>query len=245
MADYLTYNASSMAILLVPGFMADESLWSEITRHLEAFGPVSYADFAAGDSIEAMARQALERVPGKLIVAGFSMGGYVAREIARIAPDRVQALVLIATSARADTPGQAGRKALAVENAGVGQFKGLSTISIRASIHPSRSTDKALVERIRGMSVRLGRDAFIRQSSLKRESDLDRLGEISCPTLVIAAREDRLRSLEESQELEKGIPGASLRTIEGSGHMIPLEAPRNLAQEMVAWLRDQRKRGRF
>jgi pimeloyl-ACP methyl ester carboxylesterase len=89
------------------------------------------------------------------------------------------------------------------------------------------------------MGLRLGQGAFLRQSTLARDGDTDRLGDIACPTLVIAAAQDRLRSLAEAEELRDGIPGAVLRVIENTGHMIPMEQPVALAATMLPWLREQ------
>jgi pimeloyl-ACP methyl ester carboxylesterase len=86
------------------------------------------------------------------------------------------------------------------------------------------------------MGVRLGGEVFRRQSALERAGDLDRLHEIRCPTLVIAAGQDRLRSREESDELHAGIPGADYVVIEESGHLLPLEAPDAVLAAMLPWL---------
>jgi pimeloyl-ACP methyl ester carboxylesterase len=86
------------------------------------------------------------------------------------------------------------------------------------------------------MGARLGGEVFRRQSMLERPGDLDRLHEIRCPTLVVAAAQDQLRSLEEARELQAGIPGAALEVIEDTGHMIPIEAPQRLAGVIVPWL---------
>lgn len=71
---------------------------------------------------------------------------------------------------------------------------------------------------------------------LERPGDIDRLVAICCPTLVVAASQDQLRSLEEAQELQAGIPDARLAVIEDSGHMIPIEAPQRLLEVIVPWL---------
>jgi pimeloyl-ACP methyl ester carboxylesterase len=91
------------------------------------------------------------------------------------------------------------------------------------------------------MSERLGHDVYARLSSLQRPSDLARLDQIRCESLVVCAEHDQLRSLEESQELETALH-AELAVIQGSGHMIPLERPRDLASTILQWL-ERRKRG--
>jgi pimeloyl-ACP methyl ester carboxylesterase len=228
---------AEMAVLYVPGFMADATLWDELAVALSQFGPAHFADLSQDDSIEAIAVTALSAAPPKFVLVGFSMGGYVAREIARLAPDRVLALVLIASSARGDTPEQALRKSTAIFQVSAGQFKGLSRQTIIGSVHQRRAADKELLERIRAISERLGQGAFLRQSSMKREGDLTRLAQRACPTLVIAASDDRLRFIDEAVELQAGIAAASLELVSGCVHMIPLEAPSVLADMITSRLK--------
>lgn len=228
-----------MALLLVPGFMADETLWNDMTSALARFGPIRHADLRHDSSVEAMARRALEAAPASFLLVGFSMGGYVARDIARLAPaygKRVEALVLIATSTRPDTPAMRQRKGAVGHAAPTIAFSGLSRIAVASSLHPKEKNNEAMIERVRAMGVRMGGEVFRRQSVLERPGDIDRLGEITCPTLVVAAAQDQLRSLEEAEELQAGIPDASLVVVEDVGHMIPIEAPERLLEVVVPWL---------
>ena len=215
--------------------MTDQGLWRDLGGDIAAFGPLTHADLSRDDSIEGMARRALTDAPLSFILIGFSMGGYVAREIARLAPKRVRALVLVATSARGDTEVQKQRKA-AFPQASTTAFGGLSRSAVMSSLHPDRAADEGMIERVRVMSTRLGGDVFRRQSLIKRNEDLNRLGEIHCSTLIIAAAQDRLRSLNEAKELHNGIAGSTLEIMQGCGHMIPVEAPLHLAQIIVRWL---------
>jgi pimeloyl-ACP methyl ester carboxylesterase len=225
-----------MSLLLVPGFMADETLWADLEAPLAPFAPLYYADLRHDGSIEAMARRALDAAPPSFLLVGFSMGGYVAREIARLAPERVRALVLIATSTRPDTPALRQRKGAIGNASPMIAFSGLSRIAVASSLHPKDRNNEALIERVRAMGMRLGGEVFRRQSMLERPGDLDRLDEIRCPTLVVAAAQDQLRSIEEARELQAGIPGATLEVVEDTGHMIPIEAPQRLAGIIVPWL---------
>jgi pimeloyl-ACP methyl ester carboxylesterase len=217
--------------------MLDKEMWVSFAREMEDFRPILHGDLAADDDIPAMARRLIADAPSRFVLIGFSFGGYVAREVARLAPDSVDALVLIATSARADSPEQTQRKAAAAALA-TDPFKGMSRGSLRLSLHPDRRTDNELIDRLQEMGRRLGLEAFRRQSSLKRTSDADRLGEIACPTLVVAAEDDELRSLDEARELHAGIRHSVLATISASGHMIPMEQPAVLARVVKSWLRE-------
>jgi len=127
-----------MAILLVPGFMADETLWDDMVPALARFGPVVHADLRHDTSVEAMARRVLAAAPPTFLLVGFSMGGYVARAIARQAPDRVRALVLMSTSTRGDTAALQKRKG-AIGNAAPSiAFSGLSRTDPRDGHAPRR-----------------------------------------------------------------------------------------------------------
>jgi pimeloyl-ACP methyl ester carboxylesterase len=233
-----------VALVLIPGFMADRELWTLLEPKLDEFGPIVHADISKDDSILAMARRVLTDSPKeKFMLIGFSLGGYVAREVARLAPDRANALVLVATSSRGDTAGQARRKASAT-GIPARPFKGLSRSSIAESLHPSRVADTDLIASIREMGARLGHDTFLRQSRLARESDFKSLGEIRCPTLIVAAEQDRIRSLDEALELNIGIPNSTLEIIRECGHMIPMEQPSALATLIKRWQRDAIKKAR-
>jgi len=226
-----------MHTVLIPGFMADASLWDDVAPVLSALGPIIHGDVSRAATIAEMARHVLAEAPEQFAMIGFSMGGYVAREIARAAPERIQALVLVATSARADTPEQKRRKAAAVRMMDPTRFKGLSRPGVLSSLHPDRAHDEAMIERVRAMSERVGGEVFRRHASRDRQSDQHQLAAIRCPTLTVAADRDALRSLEESQELHDGISGSKLILIERSGHMIPLEQPEALAAALIPWLR--------
>lgn len=225
-----------MTILLVPGYMLDETLWDDVRAPLEAFGPLVHADLRHDSTLEDMARRVLASGPASFILVGFSLGGYVAREIVRQAPERVQALVLIATSTRPDTDAIRQGKRRVTKAAASVSFAGLSRTAIASSLHAREADNEALIERVRMMGVRLGGEAFRNQSMVERLGDLHLLDAIRCPTLVVAAGHDRLRSVEESRELHAGIKGSQFALIEDSGHMIPLEAPQALCGVLVPWL---------
>ena len=225
-----------MTILLVPGYMLDATLWDDMRERLAPYGPLAHADLRHDATIDDLARRALADAPPSFILIGFSMGGYVAREMVRLAPERVRALVLIATSTRPDSDTVRLRKRTVVKASASVSFAGLSRSAIASSLHPRERDNEALIERVRMMGVRLGGEAFRHQSLVERPGDLHLLDQIRCPTLVIAAGHDGLRSIEEVREMHAGIAGAQFALIEDSGHMIPLEAPDALCDVIVPWL---------
>lgn len=225
-----------MSAVLISGYMADDTLWDDMAGTLASIGPLTIFNLNHGGSIEAIATNALLSSPPKFNLIGFSMGGYVAREMVRQAPDRVSALVLIATSSHADSQQRTTLKSTAVHAMSAASFRGLSRVAIAASLHPDHAADAGLIARVRDMGTRLGGEAFISQSKVRRNGDTDRLAEIVCPTLVVAAAQDQLRSVDEARELCAGIPNSQLKVIEKSGHMIPFEQPAALAGAIVDWI---------
>ena len=144
-------------------------------------GRSRHGDLTRDAAISDMARRVAAEAPDRFALIGFSMGGYVAREVARRVPDRVRALVLIATSARADTPAPGGAaRPTAVAHVRQHGFTGLSRgrdPPIRAS--GAGTGDVALIARIRRMGDRLGGPVFLRQAGQARAADRDRLGAIA------------------------------------------------------------------
>jgi len=219
-------------LVLIPGYMLDDALWDGMLPFLPPELPLHFASLAEGDSIAAMAQAILSRCPPQFSLLGFSMGGYVAREIVRIVPDRVQSLALVATSSRADLPLQVEQRSKAARATPLGAFRGLGRAAIAQSLHPENAANETLVAQVRAMGERLGREVFVRQSLIVRDADTSRLSGIGCPTLVVAAAEDQLRTPQEARELADGIPGARLAIVPNSGHLIPLEQPQALANAL-------------
>lgn len=217
--------------------MLDAELWRDVVPRLAEFGPIKYSDLSRDGSINDMAHRALAEAPSTFTLVGYSMGGYVAREIVRQAPERVSALILIATSARGDTEQQRQRKSAITARSKEWEFKGLSTSAVVSSLHTQNAQRVDLIDRVKKMAHRLGAEVFRRQSLICRGDERHLLATIRCPCLVIAGEKDKLRSLTEAVELHQGIEGSTFQIIRKTGHLIPLEAPVALADAISTWMR--------
>jgi len=211
-------------ILLIPGFMLDAELWRDVRPALSSMGQVIDADTTRDDTIADMAARAIAALDEPATVIGFSMGGYVAREMVYQAPQLVRALALVATSSRSD-----GHAAPARPDAP--RFRQLGRGAVLRSLHPDHRSD-AVVARVQEMSARLGAEVFSRQSRMVRNDDTEQLGLISCPTVVVAAADDELRTVAESQILHDGIAGSTMTIVERCGHLVPLEQPAALLEAL-------------
>lgn len=226
---------TSIPLVLLPGFMLDETLWDEVVALLEQDAPIYRMRLEPGTTTEEIAEGIASVSPRRFVLIGFSLGGYIARKVVELYPQRVAALILVATSLRKDTEEQATAKRHVVASMDSSRFRGLSSISIAKSLHPNRRGDKELVAKIKDMGARLGYASLVVQTNLQRDGIA--AATLMCPTLVIAADEDTLRTFEESKELVETIPNATLRIIEKSGHMLPLEQPAALAATIEQFLK--------
>jgi pimeloyl-ACP methyl ester carboxylesterase len=212
--------------------MCDADLWADMAGDLATLGRVHYGNVYQDDTLDGMARRVLGEAPGKFVLIGFSMGGFVARVLTLMAPERVAGVAFIASSAR-------GYSAEETERRKQGWQPGNRpprTNGVAAGLHPDRERDPQLLDRLRGMQRRLGPEVRTRQAALIRRDGYADLERIACPSLVVACRQDRLRSFAETERMAKHLPHSRFEVIEECGHMAPLERPRELAAVLAHWI---------
>lgn len=225
-------------LVLLPGLLNDAALWQHQIDTLGDVADITVADLTGEESMAALARGVLEAAPDRFSLAGLSMGGYVAQEIMRQAPDRVERLALIDTSYLADTPEQTERRKNFIEMAQHGEFKGVTSRLLPLLIHDARLGDEDLTEPLFAMAERVGKDAFVRQQTaiMHRPDSTHDLGLIHCPTLVLCGRHDQLTPPEVHAEMASRIPNAKLVVVEDCGHLSPLERPYAVSAALRYWL---------
>ncbi|MBB4265955.1 alpha/beta fold hydrolase [Roseospira visakhapatnamensis] len=227
-------------LVLLPGLLCDHALWAPQADALADVAAVQVADLTRDDSIGAMARRVLaEAPPGPLALAGLSMGGYVALEIALSAPERVARLALLDTNARADLPEQSERRRGLMEWARDGRFAEVTPALLPVLVHPDRLDDGDLVATVTGMAERVGPEAFVRQQTaiLHRADRRGDLGAIACPTLVLCGADDALTPPKVHEEMRDALPAAlPMAVVPDCGHLSTLEQPAAVAGHLRAWL---------
>ena len=180
----------------------------------------------------------LAAAPERFALAGLSMGGYVAHAIMRRAPGRVTRLALIDTSARADTADQLVRRKQLIDMTNFGKFKGVTDRLLPILIHEERLSETNLTNDIKKNAENIVSEAFTRQQTaiMGRIDSRPFLIEYGVPTMVMCGRQDALTTLEHSEEMALGIPGARLAVIEDCGHLSTMERPQAATALMRQWL---------
>ncbi len=224
--------------LLLPGLLASARLYAPQLPVLWQFGPVMVADHRRDDSIAAIARRILDHAPPCFSLVGLSMGGYIAFELLRQAPERVARLALLDTTARADAAEQRVRRGELIELARTDRYGEIADLLYPGLVHPDRHADQTLRETVRCMARETGAEAFIRQQTaiMNRRDSRPDLAAIGCPTLVLVGDADQLTPPARAQEIAAGIRGARLIVVPASGHLSTLEQPERVTAALVEWL---------
>ncbi|MBZ9935357.1 alpha/beta hydrolase [Mesorhizobium sp. BR1-1-16] len=232
------WSAAMTPILLVPGLLCTAEVFSPQIPALWPHGPVTIASTLEGSTIAAMASAILEQAPAGFALAGISMGGYIAFEIMRQAPQRVMRLALISTSARPDTPEQTALRRAMVEQARTGDFDALIAATTDAILHPEHRGDASIHAVNNRMARTIGVDGLARQQEaiIARADSRPGLPAISVPTLVMVGDQDPLTPPDRAAEIAAAIPGARLVTLARCGHASTLEQPEAVNRALADWL---------
>lgn len=228
-------------VILLPGLLNDQDLWRHQVDSLADMATVLVGDLTRDDNIQAMARRVLDAAPERFSLAGLSMGGYVAQEIMRQAPQRVERLALVDTAARADLPEQSARRKALIEQARAGGFGQIMPALLPALVHPAHLADPEIAGRAVAMALRVGADAFIGQQTaiMGRPDGRDDLRRITCPTVVVVGRQDALTPPKVAEEMAGNLSQGRLVIIEECGHLSPLERPQAVSAVLRYWLQER------
>jgi len=230
--------SDGLPIVLVPGLNCSARLYAEQIPALWRFGPVTIADHTRGETIQAIAARILGAAPPLFALAGLSMGGYIAFEIMRQAPQRVAKLALMDTGARPETAEQTARRQAPMALARAGNLVQVADESFVFFVHPDRHADVALRDVVRAMAEETGVQAYLRQQQaiMTRPDSRPGLSAIACPTLVLVGAQDKGTPPELAQEIAGSIAGARLVTVPDCGHLSTIERPQAVTQALVEWM---------
>lgn len=219
------------SIVFLPGFMCDWRLFAPQIRSLSASGvDCRIGDLSSAATIERMASMVLDCAPEKFALAGLSMGGIVAMEIMRQAPERISHLALLNTTARADAAADTRKSQMKRI------LNGELSMILRDELKPRYLAEcnrtPEILSSLERMGEALGEEVFVKQSMalMVRKAAVDVLPSITCPTLILAGEDDRVSPVDRHEEIAAGIPGAKLTVLENCGHISTLERPNSVTR---------------
>ena len=228
-------------LVLLPGMMCDERLWAAQRSGLkDRCASITVTDITTADCICALAGAVLANAPARFALAGLSMGGIIALEIWRQAPERVSRLALLDTTAGAETPQRRQWRERLLGRVLRGELRQALIDDLKPRYLARINRDnRSLLNEISAMALSLGDRVFVRQSrALKHRPDsIATLATINVPTLILCGAEDALCPPEHHLLMAKRIPNARLAVLDECGHLSAMEQPRRVTAEMRTWLR--------
>lgn len=232
--------SSTPRLVLIPGLACDERLWAaQLPALPAAFDTrVSLTHMRCG-TLPAMASALLREHAGPLILCGASMGGMIAMEAARQAPERIAGLALLGTNAQPEQPETFELRRAAIELFERGDVRDVIEPNIVFAFHPAQAADDALVQRYLDIVLGAGAVQLIRQNRalMERPDARVHLPALRCPVLVMCGDTDRLTPPACSRDIAARVPQAELVWVPDCGHMLTMEKPEIVNAVLNGWLK--------
>lgn len=225
-----------MPLVLIPGMMCDARMWGGIDRDLGV--PVIHHLPTEADSMAVLASHFLATSPERFALAGLSMGGILAMEILRQAPDRITRLALLDTNPRAEAPEAQARRAPQIEKALSGGLESVMRDDMKPNYLAPGPNKAAILDLCMDMALTLGPEVFVRQSRALRDrpDQQPTLAAFTGPALVLMGAEDQLCPLDRHQLMHGLMPQSRLHIIPDAAHLPPLEQPDATLRALRDWL---------
>lgn len=226
-------------LMWLPGHMCDARLWRDVK--ITSQWPNVHPELKDRDTIEALARHALDQAEGPIIPIGFSMGAIVALMMARMAPQRLAGLVLTSTNCTADLPERSAARLTQQASVRDGHLD----IVVRDELKPhylSPSTQGTrrheILDVTFAMGMDLGAHVFLRKSEALRTRPAlcEVIDTLTCPILIIAGEHDTLCPPQWHEAMAARGRHVQLQPIPDAGHLVPLEAPALFSTTLENWL---------
>lgn len=231
---------NTIPLVLLPGTLCDDRLWHPVLSLLPEWVEVFSFHSEQHRNITDWANTVLEQAPPHFALAGFSMGGSAALEIARLQPERLLGLALMSTNPWGEIEDRTAQRAVALDTARrVGMRRLISESLWESYVHQSRLEDWALQDLVISMAESEGVDVYENQLALlsSRDNRIDVFHRLSCPTLLLCGESDKLCPASWHEEMYCLLnTKAWLEIIQNCGHLLPLESPRFVSRALSEWL---------
>lgn len=225
------------ALVLLPGLMCDARLWAPQEAALKGV-EVHHGDMTSADTVQEIASGVLADAPETFALAGLSMGGIIAMEVIRQAPERVERLALLDTNPRAELPEVAALREPQIAAARSGNLRAVLRDELKPNYLVDSPQKQGILDVCMEMGLDLGPEVFERQSRAlaARPDQQDTLKGFTRPALVLMGRHDKLCPLDRHELMHDLLPDSALVFIEQAGHLPTLEQPEATTAAMQAWL---------
>jgi pimeloyl-ACP methyl ester carboxylesterase len=225
-------------LVFVPGMMCDARLFGPQIAAFSADTAVTVAPITQGERIEEIASALLDVLPQRFALAGLSMGGIVAMELLRRAPDRVTRIALMDTNPLAETPQVAAAREPQIVAARTGRMLEVMREEMKPKYLAPGPARQDILDLVIDMANALGSEVFVRQSrALQRRPDQQKtLRKCRVPALVLCGVHDALCPVKRHEFMAELIPNATLQVLEHSGHMPTLEQPEETTHALRNWM---------
>ena len=225
-------------LVLLPGMMCDARLFGPQVAVLSGRVPIHLTPITDDDTVEDLAARILKNAPRRFALAGLSMGGIVAMEVFRQAPDRVDRLGLLDTNPRAELEEVRQGREPQIRKVRAGHLREVMRDELKPNYLADGPNKGAVLDLCMEMALDLGADVFERQSrALQRRPDQqETLASVSVPTLILMGKDDRLCPRDRHERMHELIPHSVFRIIEGAGHLPTLEQPQAVNTALLEWL---------
>ncbi|WP_422378396.1 alpha/beta fold hydrolase [Roseibium sp.] len=225
-------------LVLLPGMMCDGRLYGPQISAFSGATPIHLAPLTAHETVEALAAGILASAPPRFALAGLSMGGIVAMEVLRQAPDRVDRLALLDTNPRAELEEVKQRREPQIDRVRAGALKDIMRDELKPNYLANGPLRQDVLDLCMEMALDLGPDVFERQSRAlqSRPDQQETLKSVTCPTLILMGAEDRLCPRDRHELMHDLIKGSTFHVIDGAGHLPTLEQPDAVNFAFKTWL---------
>ena len=226
-------------LVLLPGMMCDARLYGPQIAELSADTAVMVAPITQGERVEEIASGLLDLVPKRFALVGYGMGGVVAMEVMRRAPDRVARIALLNTHPLAETPQAATAREPQIVRARSGRLNDVMRDEISLSDLAPGSARMGILELISDMAETLGPEVYVRQArALQRRKDQQAtLRRCRVPALVMCGAHDQITPVKRHSFMAELIPYANLKILDDSGHLPTLEQPEQTTAALRDWMK--------
>lgn len=226
-------------LVLLPGMMCDARLYGAQIAAFSHERAIMITPQTGRDTVAAIAADVLDAAPPKFALAGLSMGGIVAMEVMRQAPERITRLALLDTNPKAEPQAVADMREPQIAKA---QSGALLQALMRDEMMPHFLTEgpntAQILDLCMVMAETLGPDVFVDQSRAlqTRPDQQETLRQVKVPALILCGEDDRLCPPHRHELMHGLIPGSTLTVIKGAGHLPTLEQPDATNDALVHWL---------